>query len=226
MRNFIRLTKTSLLLALMTSSALYAPTASAASTVVKTTGPNAYCIQEVTPMTNNAAAVVADIDKMTAGGDTFISTGLAWGWRMLSPKWRGLWGGTMDADSLPKDYATPHMTKAIVLLTDGKNNFAANNYTTYDFLSKGRLNNTTNSTTAYDYLNDKTEELCTQIKAHGINVYVVALDTGGAMDTATRDMLKACATMSSYYFYAPAASDLAGIFGKIGDSLSNLRVSK
>ncbi|MFZ8318586.1 hypothetical protein ACO1LA_14105, partial [Staphylococcus aureus] len=58
-------------------------------------------------------------------GGTMSNDGLAWGWRMLSPKWRGLW----DADKvsgqvkLPLDYHTPLMQKAIVIETDGANGF-------------------------------------------------------------------------------------------------------
>ena len=36
-------------------------------------------------------------------GGTTGNLGLAWGWRMVSPNWRGLWGDTAD---LPLDYDT------------------------------------------------------------------------------------------------------------------------
>ena len=46
--------------------------------------------------------------------------GLAWGWRVLSPNWRGRWDGDLP-DELPLDYETPNMEKVIILLTDGNN---------------------------------------------------------------------------------------------------------
>lgn len=46
--------------------------------------------------------------------------GLAWGWRMLSPAWQGMWGGDTPSD-LPKSYAETNSTKAVILLTDGQN---------------------------------------------------------------------------------------------------------
>ena len=52
-------------------------------------------------------------------GGTTGNLGLAWGWRTLSPSWRGLWG---DAD-LPLDYGTDFMEKVVVLMTDGNNQF-------------------------------------------------------------------------------------------------------
>ena len=38
--------------------------------------------------------------------------GLAWGWRTISPQWRGLWGGDTP-DFLPFDYGESFMDKEI-----------------------------------------------------------------------------------------------------------------
>ena len=223
--------KTSYLL--LASLILFASDAQAYS--IPTTGPNRFCVKPMTNMTNTASTIKDAIDDMAAGGDTMISQGLAWGWRMLSPKWRGLWGGEMDANNLPCDYNAAHTNKAVILLTDGVNTFGPGNYTSYEYLSFGRLLNSesptstakiTNATGAKTALDTKTLALCNEIKSHNIYLYVVALDTDGSMDAATKTMLQTCATAISYYFYAPDTSQLQGIFGKIGDSLSNLRVSK
>jgi hypothetical protein len=48
------------------------------------------------------------------------NVGLAWGWRVLSPRWRGLWDGDLP-EELPLDYDAPNMNKVIILLTDGNN---------------------------------------------------------------------------------------------------------
>ena len=72
-------------------------------------------------MTANATTVTNAINAMTAQGNTHIDLGLAWGWRMLSPRWQGLWGGEMNTNSLPLAYNTKGMNKAVVLLTDGFN---------------------------------------------------------------------------------------------------------
>lgn len=57
-------------------------------------------------------------------GGTLIQQGLAWGWRTISPNWRGWWknsdGTDIDAD-LPIDYGTNGSTKAVVVMTDGLN---------------------------------------------------------------------------------------------------------
>ena len=62
-------------------------------TVSSTRGPNKYCPQEVTRMTNQKAAILDGINSMVANGNTHVNLGAVWGFRMLSPEWRGLWGG-------------------------------------------------------------------------------------------------------------------------------------
>ena len=49
---------------------------------------------------------------------------------MISPNWRGLWGGETPA-TLPADYDDPQVQKAIVLLTDGDNSFTDTIKTAY-----------------------------------------------------------------------------------------------
>ena len=78
-------------------------------------GPNVGCPQRILPMTSNKTAILNAISAMVANGNTHTNLGVSWGWRMLSPRWRGIWGGDMDANNLPLDYGTPHMNKALVL---------------------------------------------------------------------------------------------------------------
>ncbi|WP_019280419.1 TadE/TadG family type IV pilus assembly protein [Rhizobium grahamii] len=66
-------------------------------------GPNKNCPAAVTRMTPEKAKVVSAIASMKAVGNTHINFGAVWGWRMLSPKWRGLWGGDMTTYKLPLD---------------------------------------------------------------------------------------------------------------------------
>ena len=94
-------------------------------------GPNLYCPQKVQPMVAEQNIVANEINAMTAGGSTLIDIGMAWGQRMLSPRWSGLWGGEMNATGnasfpvLPLPYHTPLMQKVLVLMTDGVNQLDA-----------------------------------------------------------------------------------------------------
>jgi len=188
-----------------------------------TSGPNYLCPQQVTPMTNNKTTLLNAINSMVAQGDTLINLGLVWGWRMLSPRWQGLWGGTMNSNGLPLAYGTPGMNKAIVLLTDGENTVDNTAHSAYWFLGDNRLGST-NGTTAVNTLNTRTNNICTSMKNNGIYIYTIALGT----DTTPTSLalLQNCATASNYYFNSPSTSTLQNIFSAIGDSLSNLRVSQ
>jgi len=86
------------------------------------TGPNLGCGPAITPLVASKTTVVAAIDEMLPWhrGGTFANQGLAWGWRVLSPRWQGLWGGDTPAE-LPLDYSEPNMEKVVILLTDGVN---------------------------------------------------------------------------------------------------------
>jgi Flp pilus assembly protein TadG len=86
------------------------------------TGPNLGCPPAITSLITSKAQVLAAIADMAPWhrGGTMANLGLAWGWRVLSPRWRGLWGGDTPAE-LPLDYHTHNMHKVVILLTDGNN---------------------------------------------------------------------------------------------------------
>ena len=86
------------------------------------TGPNLGCGPAITPLVASKSTIQAAIDEMAPWhrGGTMANLGLAWGWRVLSPRWRGLWDGDLP-EELPLAYEEPNMEKVIILLTDGNN---------------------------------------------------------------------------------------------------------
>ncbi|MBI1273959.1 MAG: pilus assembly protein [Alphaproteobacteria bacterium] len=187
-----------------------------------TKGPNKYCPQEVTRMTNVKATITTAINSMEAVGYTHINLGAVWAWRMLSPRWRGLWGGTMDANSLPLDYNTELMDKAAIIMTDGENTMSNSGDGAYGYLNDGLLG-TTNSSTAESRLDSRLSSVCTSMKNNNIIIYTI---TFGSVSSGVRTLMKNCATQADYYFNAPSSATLQSAFQAIGDSLANLRVSK
>jgi Flp pilus assembly protein TadG len=76
-------------------------------------GPHYNCkIQPITPLTNDKQDILDAIDDMVATGNTNISFGMAWGWRVVSPT-EPFTEGTA--------YNDKKFRKAIILLTDGDN---------------------------------------------------------------------------------------------------------
>jgi hypothetical protein len=187
-----------------------------------TLGPNKSCPQAVTPMTGNKSTILSGINAMTAVGNTHINLGAAWGWRMLSPRWRGLWGGTMDAASLPLNYNTTLMNKAAIIMTDGDNTMDNSNRTAYWYLSDNKLG-TTNQSTAESRLDSRLSQICTSMKNNNIIVYTISF---GTISSSSATMMRNCATQADFYFASPSSADLQNAFRQIGDSLANLRVSR
>ncbi len=175
------------------------------------TGPNTNCPSPVTPLTNDKATILSGIDALEARGMTHVNFGAVWGWRLVSPRWRGYWGGGMDANNLPLDYNTPLMSKAVIIMTDGVN--TTGHYSAYP--------NGSNITSAQ--LNTKTTQVCNAMKAQGVIVYTILFQDD---DDTIKTLLRQCATNPDYFFDSPTADDLNAAFQTIGDSLANLRISQ
>lgn len=189
-------------------------------------GPNTYCpVNEVTRLTNQRTTLDDAIDDLQVVGGTHIPTGAIWGWRMLSPNWRGLWGGTMNTNNLPLDYNTDLMIKAMILMTDGENTMYSTADGAYGYTGDNHVGMSAPYTDAKAAarLNVKLGDICTNMKQQGVIIYTVVFDLNSAtVDT----MMRNCATQPDYYFNAPDAATLRQAFRTIGDSLANLRISK
>jgi hypothetical protein len=120
----------------------------------------------------------------------------------------------------------------VIILTDGENNFYdhpnvgthGSDYTAYLRLQQEGIGvgiNTQSKGTAE--INKQFGETCTAMKAEGIIIYTITFQVG---NNAIRDVYKNCASSAAYYFDSPNTSDLSSVFKAIGDSLSNLRISK
>ena len=196
-------------------------------------GPNLGCTAaSILPETASRAAVLNRINSMqaTSRGGTFINLGLQAGWFTISPRWLGLWGNA----SLPLAYNTPNMAKAIVLMTDGNNEWyswpggAPDNQGDGDATAYGRLSTnmlglgSANATVA---LNASMASMCTTIKAAGITLYTI-LYNHDAISTATQQLFQTCASAPQDYFLAPTAADLQTAFSAIGTQLASLRLSQ
>lgn len=187
---------------------------------------NAYCPESVlTPLTNVKQTLLDGIDELDTGGNTHVNVGAVWGWRLLSPQWRGVWGGDMDADNRPLDYNDETSQKAAIIMTDGVNTMTGGTnaiYTAYGFLAAGNLG-TTSSSTAKTKLNQKTTAVCNSMKAQGIIVYTILFMED---DPTAVALMKGCASEEDYFFESATAEELETAFHTIGDALSELRISK
>lgn len=183
--------------------------------ISSTKGPNAYCPSAITPLTNDKATVGAGIDALVARGNTHVNLGAVWGWRLISPRWRGYWGGSMNTNNLPLNYSSPLMSKAVIIMTDGTNTVSSNIRSAYNYPSVSGISVT--------QLNNKTTAVCNAMKAQGVIVYTILFQETA---TSIKTLLRECATSPDYFFDSPTESALQSAFHSIGDSLANLRISK
>lgn len=190
--------------------------------------PNRGCGEQITPLVAEKTKILDAIDAMEpwSFGGTATPMGLAWGWRVLSPRWRGLWAGSVP--TLPVDHDTPFMDKVIVVLTDGKNEFISGypEFGGSDYTAYGTIADMDHASVyeARDDLDDRFDRICSNVKNDGVIIYSITF--GSTPDSDVQGAFETCATNPSFYFHAPTASSLEDAFETIGRQLSNLRLSR
>jgi Flp pilus assembly protein TadG len=153
------------------------------------------CPVQLMPLSYDWTALKAKIDTMTPNGNTNQAIGLAWGWLSLNQ--------TSPLNAPAED---PNFTykKAIILMTDGLN-------------TQNRW--TTNSST----IDARQTLLCNNIKAAGVTIYTVQVNTDG---DPTQAVLQNCASGADKFFVLTSASQIMAAFNSIGTSLSKLRIAR
>jgi hypothetical protein len=222
-------------------------------------GPNRLCaLNPILPLTASRAAVQAAVDAITApvrSGGTTVVAGMQGAWYTLSPDWQGWWpdiATNSTIGALPLAYGTRNMAKAVIILTDGDNNwqgFYAGGavrgsptasellYNAYGRAADWNANFPTlpispiGQTSADSRLDARFSAICAAMKGtasanpadHRIRIYVVGFEVAS---TAHRNLLRACASSPSapYYLEAPTAADLQGAFAQIANALTGLRL--
>ncbi len=170
---------------------------------------NSCRVTPLTELSSTKADVQSGIEAMTAQDNTYIPTGLMWGWRLLSP-------------GIPFTSASaygPQNKKVLILMTDGQNTISPSTAWTEHEPGNHRVHRGANTNEA----NTKTAEICANIKDEDIVVYTIAFDV---TDATIRTILENCAGNGGAYFDASDASELEEAFINIADDLKVLRVSR
>lgn len=143
------------------------------------------------PLTSDWSALDRKVGQLKSSGLTDLTIGLVWGWNMLSPN------APLSAASQP----ARDLDKVIVFLTDGKN--------------------TKNRWTQNQYAIDaRTQAVCDNIRADGIQVFTVRVIEGNA------SLLRNCATKPDMYFEVSRANGIGDAFAAIADRLAKLHLSR
>lgn len=160
------------------------------------TGNNPY-LQPLMPLSYDWTALKNLITAMQPTGNTNQSIGLAWAWQSLSL--------TLPLNAPAKD---PDYTykDAIILLSDGMN--TQNRW--YSNASQ---------------IDARQKILCDNVKAAGVTIYTIQVNTDTKNPDPTSTVLQYCASGSDNFYLVTAASQTLAVFNSIGSSLSKLRVA-
>lgn len=202
-------------------------------TSVPTVGPNRSCGPAILPLTNRLAPLKALVDSLQPinGGGTFNNLGLAWGWRTISPLWKGLWNGGID----PLDYGTSNNRKVLVLETDGDNQWfddslppATGDPTAYGYgntyatrLGLGKLGGATTISAAKTKIDSLVATMCQNIKNKGIEIYTVTFLVSNAT---TRTLYQNCASKPSNYYNITSSPNIVTAFNDIANKIKTIRI--
>jgi Flp pilus assembly protein TadG len=159
-----------------------------------------YCpAVSIVPLTYDWTAINSAISAMTAQGATNQPIGLLWGWLSLL---------NQSPLNAPAESSAAIYQHVIVLFTDGLN--TGDRW--YGDLSSQSV-----------AVDNRMKILCDNIKATGVTIYTIQVDTEGAGQSA---VLPYCASDANKYFMLTDASQIQAAFSQINVSIANLRVSK
>jgi Flp pilus assembly protein TadG len=153
----------------------------------------------VLPLTYTWTDVNNTIAQMSPNGSTNQTIGLLWGWLSL------LQQSPMNAPAEDPNYQYQHI---IILFTDGLN-------------TMDRWYGTGGSDPG-GLVDGRMKLLCDNIKATGVTIYTVQIDTDGAGQS---PVLPYCASGPGNFFMLTQANQIQAAFQQIGTQISQLRIA-
>ena len=151
------------------------------------------CAVSLIGLSNDWTALSNKITAMQPNGNTNQAIGLQMGWQSL----------TAAPFTVPAMDPSYKYSQVIILLSDG-------------------LNTQDRWYTSASSIDARQEKTCDNIKAAGITIYTVQVNTGG---DPTSTLLQNCASDSSKFFLLTSSVEIITTFGQIGTALTNLRLA-
>jgi Flp pilus assembly protein TadG len=152
------------------------------------------CPVPVMGLSNDWTALSNKVTAMQPNGNTNQAIGLQMGWQSLT-------AAPFTVPAMDPNYK---YNQVIILLTDGLN-------------TEDRWYSNASS------INARQQKTCDNIKAAGITIYAVQVNTGS---DPTSTLLQNCASDSSKFFLLTSSTEIVTAFNQIGTALSNLRLSQ
>lgn len=164
---------------------------------------NTACPSKIQPLTSSRATLHNSIDAMVATGETYVPSGLMWGWRTLSTlePYTESEGDRVDANG-------NKISKVLILMTDGENTKSPT-YPAHDGADAVLAN-------------QLTAESCSSIKAQRIQIFTIAFDV---TSNPIKDLLRSCASTTGNFYDAADSGQLDAAMQAIGSHLGGLRLT-
>ena len=167
-----------------------------------------HCGSEMLPLSNDFTAMRDTVNGLATSGPTYLPSGLIWGWRSLDP-------GQPYPEA--NQTSSPRLKRAMLFMTDGLNTRSIGdssgnaNGVKHRFEGEGGKDGT-----------KKTEDVCKEAKADGIELFVVAYKFPDQADE--RKVLEKCATSDMHFFSPDTAADLTKSFKEVAAALDSTRL--
>jgi hypothetical protein len=166
-----------------------------------TTTSNRNCSVQMVATEDDRDVLDTAMNALGAQYQTDMYEAMAWAWRALSPRWRGVWS---DPD-FPKDY-DDEWRKIAIIVTDGWSSSWMSPY-----------NNST-----HDQL---IPNVCEDMKAEEIEIYVIWMDKNNNAKVAARPYYEQCASDGGHHFAdAQSQADVDAAFSEIARRILELRL--
>lgn len=161
-------------------------------------------LQQLMPLSYDWTAIKTMINAMQPTGGTDQPIGIAWAWESLQQ------GVPLNAPVEDPNYT---YKKALIVLSDGLN--TEDRWPAYG----------DGNTQFGGQIDARQKILCDNIKAQGVTIYTIQLNTGTPGDP-TSTALQNCASSVDKFYLVRSASQTLTVFNSIGTSLAKLRVAK
>lgn len=161
------------------------------------------CTAEVEPLTNNQSVLTSKINSFGTARETYIGTGVSWGYRMLSRKAPFTEGNPYGDET----------KKFLIVMSDGDNTRAPE--------IGGDKKFHTNGDTSYG--NSQTAKACKEARDEDIIIYSIAFGTTITADG--KATLEDCAGVPTQYFVASDAAALKRAFDTIAREIFQLKLT-
>lgn len=161
------------------------------------------CSAELLPLTDDRAALKGKIAGLTPSGETYMSAGVMWGTRLLTPQAPFSQGNITGKGGRP-------VRKVLVLMTDGMNTLSPN----------AEFHTNADKAVADTY----TAESCVEAKAQKLEVFTISF--GNAVPPLVQDLLRTCATTPAYFYNAKTSAELKKVFDDIAAEMLAIRLTQ